>query len=77
MWYVLAHAISIHCTWVRSGPWKQIQRFKADCIGPEDMLEPAESQDFKGFYETARVSSYILTPHTFTPSHTYITLAHS
>ena len=29
--------------------------YKADSIGPEDMSEPSESQDFRGFYETSRV----------------------
>ena len=37
------------------GPWRQVQKFKADSIGPEDMAEPAESQDFRGFRETSQV----------------------
>ena len=41
-----------------SGPWKQIQKYKADSIGPEDLNEPSESQDFRGFYETSRVRTY-------------------
>ena len=38
-----------------SGPWKQVQKYKADSIGSEDMSEPSETQDFRGFYETSRV----------------------
>ena len=38
-----------------------MQKFKADSIGPEDMNEPSEVQDFRGFYDTARVGlDYII-----------------
>jgi hypothetical protein len=38
------------------GPWRQVQKFKADLVGSEEMTEPSETQDFRGFYETSRVS---------------------
>lgn len=41
---------------VNSGSWKHVQKFKAESIGSEEMYDASESQDFKGFYETARVS---------------------
>ena len=44
---------------MHSGPWKQVQKYKADSIGPEDMSEPSETQDFRGFYETSRVRSLL------------------
>ncbi|CAI8031605.1 Ankyrin repeat and sterile alpha motif domain-containing protein 1B [Geodia barretti] len=37
-----------------AGPWSQVQKFTADAIGPETMDQPSESQDFKGFYTSAR-----------------------
>ena len=39
-----------------------MQKFKADSIGPEDMSEPPVSQDFGGFYNTARVCADITVP---------------
>ena len=47
-----------------SGPWKQVQKYKADSIGSEDMSEPSETQDFRGFYETSRVRPLTLLPST-------------
>ncbi len=45
---------------VNSGPWKHAQKFKAESIGSEEMYDPSETQDIKGFYETARVSRHLL-----------------
>eukprot|EP00731_Ephydatia_muelleri_P002143 Em0001g2143a len=37
-----------------SGPWKHVQKFKAEQMGPTSLDHPPCPQDFGGFYETAR-----------------------
>lgn len=43
-----------------SGPWKHIQKFKAEQTGPSSLDEPPCPQDFGGFYETARYWKLII-----------------
>ncbi|XP_065909173.1 uncharacterized protein [Dysidea avara] len=37
-----------------TGPWQDVQKYRADIIGPEEPNEPGEVQDFQGFYASSR-----------------------
>lgn len=50
----MVHTIIIETAKSLSGPWTKEGKYTADMVGPEDMEEAAESQDFRGFYASSR-----------------------